>query len=92
MFSMTTTEPSTTMRSRAPEGEKVGGMLRRFRQMAAKMSAKGIVRATMMAPRAVAEKKEEDDDDEEDAFGEVVQDGVCGVVQKVAAVEEWNDL
>ena len=31
-------------------------------------------------------------DDEDDAFGQVVQHGVGGVVQQVAAIEERNDL
>ena len=40
----------------------------------------------------IAEKQEEDDDDEEDAFAQVVQDGVRGVVDQVAAVQVGNDL
>ncbi len=40
----------------------------------------------------VAKEEKEDDDDEEDAFGEVVQDGVGGVVEEVAAIEEGNDF
>ncbi len=40
----------------------------------------------------IAEEQEQDDDDEDDAFGEVVQDGVGGVVQQLGAVEEGDDL
>ena len=40
----------------------------------------------------VAEEEKQNDDDEEDALAEVVEDGVRGVVEQVAAVEEGNDL
>ena len=40
----------------------------------------------------VAKEEEQDDDDEDDAFGEVVEHGVGGVVQQVAAIEKGNDL
>ncbi len=40
----------------------------------------------------VAEEDEQDERDEEDAFGEVMQNGVGGELEQVAAVEEGNDL
>ena len=40
----------------------------------------------------IPKKEEQNDDDEDDAFGEVMQDRVRGVVQQIAAVEERNDL
>ena len=40
----------------------------------------------------VAEEEKEDDDDEDDAFGEVVQHRVGGVVEQFAAIEEGDDL
>ena len=40
----------------------------------------------------IAEEEKEDDDDEDHALGEVVFDGVDGVVDQVGAIEEGNDL
>ena len=40
----------------------------------------------------VSQKEEENDDDEDDAFGEVMQHRVGGVVEKVAAVQEGDKL
>jgi hypothetical protein len=59
--------------------------------MAAKSSAKGMVMATMSAPRTLPRKRKRMMRDQDDAFGEVVQDGVV-VSEQVAAVEEGNDL
>ena len=40
----------------------------------------------------VAEEEEQDDDDEDDALGQVLEHGVGGVVEQIAAIEERNDL
>src|ERR1039457_1832078 len=40
----------------------------------------------------VAEEQEQNDHHQDDALGQVVQDGVSGVVDQVATVEERNDL
>ena len=40
----------------------------------------------------IPQKEEQNDDNEDDAFGEVMQHGVGGVVQEIAAIEEGDDL
>ena len=40
----------------------------------------------------VAQEQEQDHRHQDDAFGQIVQHGVRGVVQQVAAVEERHDL
>ena len=40
----------------------------------------------------VTQEEHQDDDDQNDAFGEVVQHGVGGEMDEVAAVEEGNNL
>ena len=58
MFSIMTTEPSTTMpKSSAPRESRLAGMWLMSRQMEANRSAKGMVRATMMAPRTLPRKR-----------------------------------
>ena len=58
MFSIITTEPSTTMpKSSAPSESRLAGMWLRSRQMEANSSAKGMVSATMMAPRTLPRKR-----------------------------------
>ena len=53
MFSTITTAPSTTIpKSNAPSDSRFAGMSLSSRQLAANSSEKGIVSATMMAPRA----------------------------------------
>src|ERR1700736_2609174 len=40
----------------------------------------------------IAEKQEEDEDDKNDAFGQVTEDSVRGVVNQVTAIEKRNNL
>ena len=93
MFSTITTAPSTTMpKSSAPSESRLAEMCRRSRQMEAKSSENGMVSATMSAPRTLPRKRKRMIDDQDDAFGQVVQHGVRGVVHQIAAIEKRNDL
>ena len=40
----------------------------------------------------IAEKEKQDDGNEDDALGEIVEDGVRGEVQQIAAIEKRDDL
>ena len=51
-----------------------------------------MVRATISAPRSVAEEQEQDHHHKNDALSQVVQDGVGGVMHQIAAVEKGNHL
>ena len=69
MFSTITTAPSTTIpKSRAPSDSRLAGILFRSRQMEAKSSEKGMVSATIKAPRDVAQKQKQNQRDQDDAF------------------------
>ena len=90
---MTTTAPSTTMpKSNAPSESRLAGILFRSRQIEANNSEKGMVSATISAPRDIAEKEKQNDGDEQDAFTQIVQHGVRRVVHQVAAIQKRNDL
>ena len=66
MFSTMTTAPSTTMpKSSAPSESRLAGMCFRSRQMAANSSEKGMVSATMSAPRTLPRKRNRMIDDQE---------------------------
>ena len=93
MFSTITTAPSTTMpKSSAPSDSRLAGMPFSFRQVAANSSENGMVSATMIAPRTFPRNRNRMIDHQDDAFGEVVQHRVGGVVHQIAAVDERNDL
>ncbi len=58
MFSTITTAPSTTMpKSSAPSESRLAGICLRSRQVAAKSSEKGMVSATISAPRTLPRKR-----------------------------------
>ena len=58
MFSTMTTEPSTTMpKSSAPSESRLAGMCFRSRQIEANNKEKGMVSATMIAPRTLPRKR-----------------------------------
>ena len=93
MFSTITTAPSTTMpKSSAPSDSRFAGMCRRSRQIEANSSENGMVSATISAPRAFPRNRNRMIDHQNDAFGQVVQHRVRGVVHQIAAVEKRNDL
>jgi hypothetical protein len=58
--------------------KQVGGIWRNCRQMDANSSAKGMVSATMSAPRDIAQKEEQDDGYQDHAFGRLCRT-VCVV-------------
>ena len=89
MFSTMTTAPSTTMpKSSAPSESRLAGICFRSRQMAAKSSENGMVSGDDNGAAHVAEKEKQNDDDEDHALSQVVQDGVGGEAEQVAAVDE----
>ncbi len=93
MFSTITTAPSTTMpKSSAPSDSRFAGMPLRFRQMDANSSEKGMVSATMNAPRILPRKINRISGHQHDSFGQVPQHRVRGVVHQIAAIEKRNDF
>src|SRR5450631_2587612 len=75
-----------------PEREEVGGDVAEVKANGRKEQRERHRQRNDDGATNIAEKQEEDDDDEEDAFAQVVQDGVRGVVDQVAAVQVGNDL
>ena len=58
MFSIITTDPSTSMpKSNAPSESRFAGMWLRSRQIAANISPNGIVSDTIIAPRTLPRKR-----------------------------------
>ena len=93
MFSIITTEPSTTMpKSSAPSESRLAGMWLRSRQMEANISANGMVSATMMAPRTLPRNRNRMIATRIIALGQIVLHGLHREVHQIGAVEEWNDL
>ena len=77
MFSTITTAPSTTIpKSSAPSDSRLAGICFRSRQVAANSREKGMVSATMIAPRMFPRNRNRTIDDQNHSFGQVVQNGV----------------
>ena len=93
MFSIITTEPSTTMpKSSAPSESRLAGMWIRSRQMAANSSAKGMVSATMMAPRTLPRNRNRMMETRIMPAVRLSLHRVDGELDQIRAVEEGNDL
>src|SRR3982751_2098184 len=93
MFSIITTEPSTTIpKSSAPSDSKFAGMCRRSRQIEANSSENGIVHATTSAPRKFPRNRNRISETSRITFGQVMHDRVGRVVDQIAAIKMRNDL
>ena len=93
MFSTITTAPSTTMpKSSAPSDSRLAGILSQVQTDGREQQRERNGQRHDERAADIAEEQEQDDRHQDDAFGQVVQHGVGGVVDQIAAIEERNDL
>ena len=93
MFSTITTVPSTTIpKSKRPEREQVGGNMPHVQTNRGEQQRERNGQGDDQRAADVAQQQEQHKRHQDEAFGEVVQNGMGGEVNQVAAVDERNDL
>ena len=92
MFSTITTAPSTTMpKSSAPSESRLAGICLQVETGGGKQQREGNGEHDDDCAAHVAEKEKENDRDQDHSLGQVVQHGVRGEVEQVAAIDEGSD-
>ena len=93
IFSTITTEPSTTMpKSSAPSESRLAGIFVTFKQNGGEQQRERNGCGHDQGAAHVPQEQEQHDHHQDQAFGQVVQDRVGGVVDQVPAVQVRHDL
>ena len=93
MFSTITTAPSTTMpKSSAPRESRLAGNAFQLQAGGGEQQRKRNGQGDDDGAAHVAQEQQQDDHHQDDAFGQVVQHGMGGVVHQLAAVDEGNNF
>ena len=93
MFSTITTAPSTTMpKSSAPSDSRFAGIAVQLEADGGEQQRERNGERDDERAADIAEEQEQNDGHQDDAFGQIVQHGVGGVVDQIAAIEKGDDL